>query len=922
MRPIDKFILHVVHNWTNELNEAYSEKAIQTFIKDFQDQADELNVKITDDDLRRYINIFDRIKEKLPAASKWRIVNADNDIPLTNNFYNTKEEADAVATKLLDKAKDLKIKILQSNERDLSQYSLPNLIKLATSVEDKDAPKKEIDITPDVVFPKPGDPTPSEGEPGYGIVIFNGSREDLCVKYGKGEKWCITQTAFPTYRGSEFRGYPTFYLARNTNLDQDNYSLSFVAIQVRDPEKTDPDERYVYTNRKNSPHESRPMSFSQLLNEVPWLGSIPNIQSILQYIKLSPAEEIIFKYKGSAIPIEEWINLDFDTKKGYLIQRKNKELFKDIDESEFIRNYLSDYPELAIFIAKNYGILPSIDLLRNLDKFNNQDRRSITANLQEKINIDYLSKSTLPFEVKQLLVQLDKWNLPLDKRLYNTTFKNDPTIAELILDSDGDINVNLYLKTAKYKDIKGRAKYIANYPQLDRLPFKNLMWAASNGIIGVNKLDATLETAKDDPSSPLIVKDKENGKLVLDANSYNVYNLEGESAVKIPMEDNEAQEMISAAKTNPAFQENTVNIVKQSISNRGNIPFDIDREAFISTIEATPYSKRTIQTPGGQHIVLKPENEPDDTRYALFARKIDNKTELRADYTFGSSGTWRAFDTSNQMSQSMWAAYFKYLRSVNQPYTDDQILAVMRGYDNSPKRTFIRANPPLAPNSRYAVAYYNDAYYLIDKINPRESKRLSDRRDTLNKTAVPPELLRQVLGQPATPTPTPRPVAPAAQAAPAALAAPVAQVGNDAAALLAAAGLTTGFTTLPVSIQQRIQTGTAANPRFERTARSRDAELGNRGTVTGVIVSGQSKMVIIRLASGRNIAQISIQPEARHYIVTSTTSFNMGRVGNFIGSLDQRNLSEAARRYVKKYPHKLNKVREILYKYISEIKKH
>ena len=90
--------------------------------------------------------------------------------------------------------------------------------------------------------------------------------------------------------------------------------------------------------------------------------------------------------------------------------------------------------------------------------------------------------------------------------------------------------------------------------------------------------------------------------------------------------------------------------------------------------------------------------------------------------------------------------------------------------------------------------------------------------------------------------------------------------------------------------------------------------------VTGVIVSGQSKMVVIQLASGRNIAQISIQPEARHYIVTSTTSFNMGRVNNFINALNQRNLSEAIRRYVKKYPHRLNKVREVLQRYISEIK--
>jgi len=170
----------------------------------------------------------------------------------------------------------------------------------------------------------------------------------------------------------------------------------------------------------------------------------------------------------------------------------------------------------------------------------------------------------------------------------------------------------------------------------------------------------------------------------------------------------------------------------------------------------------------------------------------------------------------------MWAAYFKYLRSISQPYTDDELLEVMRGYENGPKRSFIRANPPLTPNSRYAVAEYNDAYYLIDKTNPRESKRLSDRRDTLNKAAVPPELLRRVLGQP-TPRPA-TPATPAAQAAPAAQAVPAAQAGNDADRLIAAAGLTAGFVTLPTSVRQRIQAGTAANPRTERTARSRDAE--------------------------------------------------------------------------------------------------
>jgi len=62
MRPIDKFILHVVHNWKNELNEAYSEKAIQQFLTKFKEEADDLNITVTDEQLRKYIERFDVIK--------------------------------------------------------------------------------------------------------------------------------------------------------------------------------------------------------------------------------------------------------------------------------------------------------------------------------------------------------------------------------------------------------------------------------------------------------------------------------------------------------------------------------------------------------------------------------------------------------------------------------------------------------------------------------------------------------------------------------------------------------------------------------------------------------------------------------------------------------------------------------------------
>jgi hypothetical protein len=891
MRPIDKFILHVVHNWTNELNEAYSEKAIKDFIKYFQDQADELNTEIPDEStLRRYINTFDTVRAKLP-----------------------------------------------STEQDLRQYNLPDLIAIATSVEDKNASKEQIDITPDVVFPKPGDPIPNKGEPGYGIVIYNGSTEENCILYGKGEKWCITRTSFPTYRLSKDRYEPTFYLARNTNLDTSNKKLSFVAIQVRNPEKTNPDERYVYTPRDNSPNESRPMSFEQLLREVPWLTEITNLESILEYKDLTPVEKVTQQYRGNAIPIEDWLYLDFNTKQGYLIARKGKDLFSDISKNDFIRDYLPNYPKLEEYISKNYGILPAIDVLRNLNYFKKEgNKKSVIINLQEKIDTNELSKSTIPFNIKQELVKYDRWDTASDTRLYNTTFNNNPAIAELDLDKyDGEININLYLKTKRYPKIKAKEKYIADYPQLDRLPFVNLLWASIRGIITKDKFNSTLEAAKDDPKSPFIVKDKENGKLVLDSTSYDVYDLEGEAVNKVPSDDNVAQEVLSAAVTNPKHQDNTVDIIRQGIKDNGDIPSRIDREAFTSTIENTPYNKRIVQDKkGNQLVILKPENEPDDTNYSLFLKNINDKTDLKALYAFGNSRNWGYGNPNSSMSQSMFASYFKYLRSVNQPYTDDELMDVMNsGYDNTYKKSFIKANPPLDPNGQFAVAEYNGDYYIINKQNPSASKKLSTstRRSSLLKATVPPALLRQVLGQTATPTPTPRPTAPTTPAAPAAPATPAAQAvpaaaapaaGNAVDALIAAAGLTVGFNDLPTAVRQRIQAGTVANPRTERTAISRNGDLGARGNVTGVVVSGQSKMVIIQLASGRNIAQISIQPEARHYIVTSTTSFNMGRVGNFINSLDQRNLNETIRSYVKRNPHQLNKVREILRRYVNETKKY
>ena len=172
MRAIDKFILHVAHNLF-PLNE-YSEGELKRLMTQFREEADDLNINISDEQLKTYIQRFDQIKNS-PKIQ----------------------------------------------EKDLRKYSLSKLIKLVTASAGAESPDDEEDLTPDVVY--------QDG----GITVWNGSKEDNCIRYGSGEKWCITRGSYGNYRYDSSKGYPTFYLAKNNNLDTSD-KLSFVAIQVRD----------------------------------------------------------------------------------------------------------------------------------------------------------------------------------------------------------------------------------------------------------------------------------------------------------------------------------------------------------------------------------------------------------------------------------------------------------------------------------------------------------------------------------------------------------------------------------------------------------------------------------------------------------------------------------------------------------------
>ena len=877
MRAIDKFILHVVHNWKNKLNEAYSEKAIKTFTDKFKEEAEDLNIQISDEQLKTYIQRFDVIK---------------NSPKIT--------------------------------EKDLAKYSLSQLIKLVTASKGAETPEDEEDQTPDVVYQD------------NGVTIWNGSKENNCINYGRGEKWCITRGSFGNYRYDSSKGYATFYLAKNANMS-DSDKLSFVAIQVRDI--NDENQKYVYTNRQNSPHQSSPMSFSKLTSEIPWLNDIPNIRGILRYIPLSNTEKVNQKYKREAVSIREWIKFPFEIKKQYLVVRKdNTDLFSDISINEFISKYLPQYPQIANFITVTPGIINANILLKNLDKFDIQDRKSITANLRDKIDIDELTSDSLSFDIKKLLVNLDKWELKSNERLYVT--KDGSAIVKLTFGDD--ISIGLYTAEDDYPRInlnKRTLKYLLDYPELDKIPFNIMIKLATDGVIDRSLLNTIIEKAESDENSAIVVKDIDGKKIIVDSNSFASYKVENGKITKIPFTDEDVQAVFAAEKDNTSFQQGTIDAIKTSYSERENLPPTLDKEAFMSIINATPYSKRSFGDRNDQFVILIPDGESDR---AIFLKDTSiYSTPFSTKYDFGyNNRDWREGDYNNSMDEGSFRAYFNWMRNENKVYESGELIRVWRNSYTSAaaKKAWFRAQPPFSPTDQYALAIgANDIYYLVNKANPRESLKLSD-TGKLVKANIPTALARQLTGA------TPDQATPAAAArtgrgrpagvpnAPAAPAAAAAAGGDiNVTDVMTETGLDTAFMRLPRADYRRLNvtTGVRVNPNGDRGAARRNNQLGGAGSVQRVISVGPSKIYIIRLANQQIIASINIQPGNRNYIVMGNEQGNimvpMNSPAELMQVLRFRNLAEVhnymVHEYIANNPRHLDEVRELIQQHVNETKK-
>jgi hypothetical protein len=861
---------------------------MKQILQQYREEADDLNINISDEQLKKYIERFDRIKQSIIAKG---------------------------GTDLVKLGAGGKLEVI---------VPLAKLIKLITSspgVDDDD----EEDKTPDVVYQN------------NGVTIWNGAKENNCITYGRGEKWCITRGSWSNYRYGP--RYVTFYLVKNSNI-ADNDPTSFVVIHVQG------NGQYGISLRTNNGDKTN-LSWDQMIAIAPWLKDVPNLKQIVKYIPLSNTEKLNQKYRNEAISIREWDKFPYSIKQQYIVVRAAKGWFSDISNEEFTEKYLPKYPQLANFIAITPGLLQPQTLLKNLDKFSNQDRRSIISNLRDNISLNFLSSSYLPFEVKKLLATLNKWKLKTNQRIYTT----DDGSTIVLLTIDDDIKMGLYQEEDDFPNVninKRTSKYISQYKELDKIPFKNIIKLVSDDILDKDTLDKILDYARTNNDSAIIIKKTEDGEILLDSNSLTAYKIKDGKVTKLLFNDEDVQKLLVSQKENVNFQENIIKLVVDSITNQDNIPPTVDKEGLSSIIKSTPYDKRN--TPYG--VLIVPDGE-EGGQHIVFAKNDKNNWDMPK--SFDVDGR---FSFSRGMDKADWKGYFNYLRATNQIYSDTELIDMLRNFGRPAdvKKAFVSANPPLDAAGLYAVAISDNISYVVNKQSPRDSFKISPLSGKLLKASIAPNVARQLLGQAVVAQPG-IPAAPAAGAGRRGRPAGVPNAPRDpalrAAALAAAApagglfvniiermtetGLLTAFNSLPRRDRTYLsgagQAGTGipaawrSDPNGDRGAGRRNNQLGTAGSVGQVITVGSSKIYIIRLINQQIIASINMQPGNRNYVLLPNgTALTLNSPAELVPVLRQRNLVAEVRNYiVREYlaqnPHHLDEVRNMIQQHIRETKK-
>jgi hypothetical protein len=823
MSNIHKLIEHLINNWSNNLSEALAPREKQRLMDKFKQQADDYDVKISDQNLSDYIDYFDT-----------RLKNNDN-----------------------------------IKNKDLFSYNVKEFIKLVSPYKGSSKEEDEEDTSniPDVVYNE------------NGLIIYSGHNEENCLKFGRGEQWCITKGSFGNYRYDSNRKNPTFYLVKDTNLPNSDRKSFFVVV-------VGSDNTYKVSDRSNNDVGGRGTEWNRW---EPWsfveqnFPSVQGLERIFRYVPISKVELSTRQYSNMAITVEEWEVAPPDFKERYLIIRKGKKLFSDITNEKFVKTILPDSRDMATIVAKNYGMIDLDTLLQEFDSFSNQNQKSIIANARRfsKVSTDTLKSRSIPFSAKKAVVKGELLNIPSDERYYVSN--DDKAIIKLKFSGD-DVSMGLFTEKETYPNVKVNSRtssILRSLPRFDEMPFDALLKLTKDNLLPKDTVDKVIDKSKEEDSkSAIITANTDEGEIVLDTNTFKAYKSENGEYTPVPFEDDSVQSILKSDTVGGGIQDGIIRIV----STFDSIPPSVlPMSTVVSIIKQTPAEKRIVRK-GDESYIIIPSNTGNELNLWNTNNPLDRSSvafNYREDGRFGSG---------KMANQEIWSEYFNYLRSQNLAYDSAQFLS-LAGSQYYAGQKFLAANPPLTADNIYKPAQYEGTWYIINQNNPSESRKLSPQTGNLLRANLTPAKVATILGTrpPAGAvrgTRTPRTTTATAATPPTT----TGQANDAVRQVIIQAGLAQGFTTLPDSLKSRILSGTVvAN---DNGVAGRNRALGDRGQVTRIISAGQSRMYIIRLASGTMIGQASFQPEARHYIITANNSFNMGRVGNFIDALTARNLRE------------------------------
>lgn len=914
MRPIHLFLEYAIKNLV-PLNE-YADKIVNALVKHYMDQADDYGYdKLTPEQLKKLIKRFDKIKDTVKNKEGLEL------FKMKGGEYEP----------LID---------------------LPKFMQLVTGAADVEAePESDQDAyrpdtRPNVIY------TSDDGS----VVVYKGSQEDLCIRFrtqtAQDVPWCITRSSYGTYRYARERGYPTFYLAKNENLPSTD-PLSAVAIQVTDPKLKSDSSRYRWTNRKNSPNESGYMNWDELVNDIPWLADIPNAKQELKYIELTPEEKRQVAYGNNPITVQEWLDKSYQQKIAYLDARASRgsrysdpTLFSNVSDENFATRILPRFPSVAQHVAENVSIVKSETLLRGYDKYPKDVQKSIISNTLtggQKLNVEMLENESIPFQALLDITDRNGWNSP-DKYYYST--KDRSAIVGLETDNGGTVKLSIYTPDYSKENVKltqRTAKFVEQNPAPSKIPIRDL-----NGLIkaGIMTSDGVMKSFEDDKRAPVAVKRDEDGDFVLDSRTLSVYKVDDNGFSRA---SNDTADTFDEELNSPVLRNKAVSIVRDALKNRTRIPRSIDVISLSKILAKTPYEDRIDQQDNNVVIAV-----PGEYPIIMAADPNENIQRNGSGVTYPQQA-WSnngSFDSSPQgtdynFSDPEIQGYITYLKRSGKTIKDPFIRQYLDIVPSGRSISFLNANYPIDPENRFIAVAEGDTVFLINKDRPSENYRRAPNNSRLVSGKLSPTRAQQMLqaaqpraatqaqmaqrvqaaraqqaaGGEEQPAAGEQPAAPAAQAAP--------QQGDLTGAQVQQAftDRNISYNTLPNAIRSRIAAGgqTVTQVAGDRGAGSRNALLGNRGRVTGIIrLTGRSSAVyFIRLASGTNIASIALQPGNYQYIATANNSYQLRSIENLTAVLQARNINEEVkgmciREFLANNPSMVDEVKACTQKYLKE----